>query len=209
MWNYLQWSIIRSIFREHLGLIAVAVLGSVSFLLGSWGLWHVYAVPPTYIIPHTPELFLDKNAEESSTRTAVTVDVSGAVVHPGIYELSDGSRIQDAVLMAGGFQENARLSYIHTELNLAKKLIDQQKIYIPFDGEEKPLAISNREDQASSSINTASREEILAWPGIGEKKVESILAGRPYPSLEDFLERSGVSASFMRDMQEKGMEITL
>lgn len=69
----------------------------------------------------------------------ITVDVSGAVLMPGAYQLSQDSRLQDAILLAGGFANQADRQYIHQQLNLADKLSDQQKIYIPSTGEDIQL----------------------------------------------------------------------
>lgn len=65
----------------------------------------------------------------------ISVDVSGAVLNPGVYKLEMGLRIEDAVKSAGGFSQDANLEYISKSLNMAQKLSDGSKVYVPFEGE--------------------------------------------------------------------------
>ena len=208
MWKRFRWSLFQALIRGHLGLVAVAILGTVSLIVGGVGIWRSFTYTPSYILyPSTNSTEL-KTDQEASTRTVFTVDISGAVVHPGIYELSNGSRVQDVVLMAGGFQAKSDQAYIHRSLNLAKKLVDQEKIYIPFQDDQ---ALSSSASQVSTaySLNGASKSDVLEWIGVGEKRAEQILAERPYKDVEDFLKRSGVASNFIEVMREKGIEMTM
>ncbi|MCD8527086.1 SLBB domain-containing protein [Candidatus Woesebacteria bacterium] len=97
--------------------------------------------------------------------SSVVVDVSGAVQNPGVYSLSPGARVQDALLQANGFLESADQKYIHQQLKLAEKVVDQQKIYIPF-REESPLEVKGESSappsSGSKSINQATLAELDA-----------------------------------------------
>lgn len=57
----------------------------------------------------------------------LVVHVAGAVKAPGVYRLDAGSRVIDAVNTAGGAADGAALDW----LNLASKLADGQKVYVP------------------------------------------------------------------------------
>lgn len=57
----------------------------------------------------------------------IYVYVCGAVEYPEVYELSSDARIVDAIKAAGGFAEDAAMEY----LNLASRVSDGQKIYVP------------------------------------------------------------------------------
>jgi hypothetical protein len=57
----------------------------------------------------------------------IEVDVAGEVASPDVYELERGSRVQEAIAMAGGLTENADAGY----LNQAAVLHDGDKLYVP------------------------------------------------------------------------------
>jgi competence protein ComEA len=143
--------------------------------------------------------------EEKKT---VTVEVSGAVEKPGVFELSGSSRVQEAILQAGGFSNKADLEFIHRRLNLASMLSDQGKIYIPFQGESSPESTSGKSSSlptpsaTQKTINTATEKDLQEVSGIGEVRAKQIIAGQPYSSREDFLERSQLSATLANSVLE-------
>ena len=55
------------------------------------------------------------------------VDIKGEVLHPGVYEFSCESRVQEVIKKAGGFTEEAD----ETKINLAQKITDQMQMIIP------------------------------------------------------------------------------
>lgn len=63
----------------------------------------------------------------TATQALVTVQLSGAVLHPGVYTLSAASRVSDAVELAGGTSDTANVE----NLNLARRLKDGEAIIIP------------------------------------------------------------------------------
>ena len=71
----------------------------------------------------------------TATEVLILVDVRGAVAKPGVYTLPAGSRVQDALTLAGDLLRNAETRNI----NLARKLNDGEQIYIPAEGEATPL----------------------------------------------------------------------
>lgn len=97
----------------------------------------------------------------------IVVHVKGAVENSGVYELSAGSRIFDAIEAAGGFSADAD----REKLNLAEILEDGQQITV----------FSESDKQAQSelvNINTATLMEIMTLPGIGESYAEKIIEYR-------------------------------
>src|SRR5688572_30589471 len=75
------------------------------------------------------------NPAQVSSGREVKVDISGAVVNPGVYSLSSEARVEDAIKKAGGVTEDANPEYLSKSINLAQKISDGMKIYIPFEGE--------------------------------------------------------------------------
>jgi len=66
----------------------------------------------------------------------ITVDIAGAVQKPGVYTLKAGTRMAEAIDKAGGFTASADAAWIAKTMNLAAKLHDEEKIYIPEKGEK-------------------------------------------------------------------------
>ena len=122
------------------------------------------------------------------------VYISGQVYSPGIYELVLGDRVVDAVNMAGGLSKQADLD----KINLAKKVNDEEKIYIPAIGEEIPFSVdveTNSQESGKININVASSADLESLPGIGEVIAGRIIEYRKtnkFNSIEDILEVSGI-----------------
>lgn len=135
-----------------------------------------------------------------ASEDTITVYVCGAVVQEGVYELPAGSRISDALLMAGGYDENALNGYV----NLAERLEDGERIYFPDYQELEELGIvpiSSTESSESGlvNINTADAEMLKTLPGIGDAKAADIIAYREehgaFSSIEDIKNVSGIGES--------------
>lgn len=135
-----------------------------------------------------------------ASEDTITVYVCGAVVQEGVYELPTGSRISDALLMAGGYDENA----LHGYVNLAERLEDGERIYFPDYQELEELGIvpiSSTESSESGlvNINTADAEMLKTLPGIGDAKAADIIAYREehgaFSSIEDIKNVSGIGES--------------
>ncbi len=129
----------------------------------------------------------------------ISVDVSGAVIEPGVYRLKEGSRIEEAVKAAGGFSQNANTEYISKYLNMAQKISDGSKIYVPSQGENEANVqtgqVSGVSTQAKININTASQSELEALPGIGPVTASKIISDRPYQKIEELISKKVVSRS--------------
>ncbi len=130
-------------------------------------------------------------AQESEV-TIVLVDVKGAVVTPGVYEVSANGRVKDVIQKAGGFLEEAD----QAQLNLAGKVIDEMMIYVPIKGETTVAAGSVTAESGLISINTADLIELQELPGIGPAKAEAIIQYReengPFSASEDLQNISGI-----------------
>lgn len=140
-------------------------------------------------------------------KKAISVDVSGAVSRPGVYQLKDGSRIEDAIKAAGGFSEDANQEYISKSLNMAQKLSDGSKVYIPVagdqgkttPGESKPTPGVN----GTVNINNATQAELEALPGIGPVTASKIISDRPYQTIDDLLSKKVVSQSVFTKIKDQ------
>lgn len=148
----------------------------------------------------------------SPTPELLVVYVSGAVKRPGVYELSPGSRLVDAVQTAGGFLISAQTSSI----NLAKKLRDGEQVYIPGQdqvptpeltiGDGGLLFTPTPPVSQMVDINTASAEQLEQLPGIGpttaNKIIEYRMANGPFTKAEDLLKVAGIGPTILAEIRE-------
>ena len=197
------------------------------------------------------EIVIEKkevNLEKKTEKINIKVDIKGYVEKEGVYELSNDSRVLDAINKAGGLKKGANTDYI----NLSKKIVDEmiiiiysddeinkfkkedkQIIYIEYKcdcpdnindscitkedvvntngvEEEKKEEVkeetkdsqdnnSKEEDKTLVSINTATKDELMTLPGIGESKADNIIKYREehgkFEHLEDIKKVSGIGDS--------------
>ncbi len=116
----------------------------------------------------------------------LVVDIGGEVARPGVYKLSSGARVEEALAAAGGITSDADINYIEKYLNRAMRLLDGQKIYIPrIDAENAQSSRLN----AQLNINTASQKELEGLPGIGSERAGKIISNRPYQNISELLSK--------------------
>lgn len=146
-------------------------------------------------------------AKENTTK--ISIDIEGAVISPGVYELNSSARIKDALAAAGGLSEKADRDYVSKALNLAQKLADGVKIYIPSIGEKIEASVSNVSTVTNSSnpsgsinINSASQSQLEALPGIGPVTAGKIINGRPYTDINELLSRKIVGSSVFSKIKD-------
>lgn len=145
----------------------------------------------------------DREEEKTNPEMeTIMVDIKGAVVKEGVYQLQRNSRVTDAIQIAGGLRDDADPNAI----NLAQKLSDEAILYVARKGENK-LIIDSQGQQSSSieqggqrdqkvNINKATIEDLRKIPGIGEKRAQEILDARDskggFKSIDDLLTISGI-----------------
>ncbi|WP_073997758.1 ComEA family DNA-binding protein [Anaerococcus urinomassiliensis] len=149
----------------------------------------------------------DENVEIDEMK----VYISGEIGKEGVYEFEDGDRLDDLIKKAGGLTENANAK----DLNLAMKLEDEMKIYIPSIYEVSsddandtiPIITSDSNDSSKNKvdINKASKEELMTLPNIGDKRADSILEYREsnkFESIEDLKNVNGIGEKFYQSLKD-------
>lgn len=162
-----------------------------------------------------------EKALQSEQVQNVVVYLCGAVENAGVYELPEGSRVVDAIRMAGGLT----LMADETCVNQARILVDGEQIYI-WTMEEKSAyqrgenvtvpeaaegtAFSESSGKAGSglvNLNTASQEELTTLPGIGDAKAAAIIAYRQehggFSAAEELKNVSGIGDATYEKLKDR------
>ena len=136
--------------------------------------------------------------------SVVLVDVKGAVVAPGVYEINSNGRVKDVIKKAGGFLEDAD----QVQLNLASKVVDEMVIYVPIVGEVTSSSVSEKPSVESQlvSINSADLNELQELPGIGPAKAEAIVQFREdnggFTAIEELMNISGIGEKTFEKLKD-------
>ena len=171
-------------------------------------------------------------AEVSQKPEEIYVDVSGAVVSPGVYCLDAGSRIFQAIEAAGGCTTEAA----PVCLNQAAELSDGQKVYVPTVQEAEDVAagaggnagnlwdlgtqssvtgqtsegtgqVSEDTGTGKVNINTADKELLTTLPGVGSSKADAILAYRQdqggFSSIEGIMNVEGIKEGVFARIKDR------
>ncbi|MFZ5437695.1 MAG: SLBB domain-containing protein [Patescibacteria group bacterium] len=179
--------------------LASSIVGGVVFVYG----FYVLLVERSQVPQCSLEMLNNQNELLVSQLPQITVEVTGAVNHPGVWQFDRTSRVGEALKQAGGFSVQADAEFIAKNLNLASLLKDGDKIYVPFIW-EKDLKVENQlgaETKNLISINQASLKELVSLPGIGESRAQAIIENRPYLQLDDLVTKAGISHSIFNELK--------
>ena len=151
-----------------------------------------------------------ENDQGDKNEGMVTVDIKGAVKKPGVYQLKSSSRVQDALLKAGGMTDEADLKSI----NQAQKLVDEAVVYVAKVGENVVDVTTNTNASTSTSqakaglvnLNTATEADFQTISGIGQKRAQDIIAYREangkFKSVDDLKNVTGIGAKTLEKLKE-------
>jgi competence protein ComEA len=142
--------------------------------------------------------------EAASTSATLTVDIEGAVKHPGVYRLPVSSRIEEAIIAAGGLSADADIQTIAQTINRAAKVVDGAKIFLPKKGNDAVEASSEAPSVSgvtTISVNSASQSQLEELSGVGPVTAQKIIDGRPYQTLEELVSKKAVSQSLFEKIK--------
>ncbi len=175
-------------------ILLAALAGSLCLVgFGGWLLAAPAPNPETAALPGLTSLGSTGTSGSASPTGTLVVDVEGAVARPGIIELPAGSRVADALRLAGGYTDTTDLAAAAATLNLAAPLTDGAQVLVPAIG-ANPAGGSVAPGGGGGlvDLNSATPEELDALPGIGPVTVQKIVAARterPFATLEEAVER--------------------
>lgn len=140
------------------------------------------------------------------TTAMLTVHAAGAVASPGVYAVGTSARVADVLTAAGGVLPEADVD----RLNLASKVADGDRIYVPREGESFDVAVvggsagggggSARPESGPPAgpidLNTATLDQLDTLPGIGPATAQAIVTYRTrqgrFRSVTELLEVPGI-----------------
>ncbi len=158
----------------------------------------------------------DENAIEDEPKEIkkIVVCITGEILNPGTYEMPLGARVKDLVDMAGGLKDSSDIA----RLNLARKLIDEDMIFIPQKALTHEQTIENSNvsqiksithqsnDLSKINLNTATIAELDSIPGIGKVTAEKIIQFREqkgfFSSIEQLMEVDRIGETTFNKIKE-------
>lgn len=199
---------VNTYFCKYKKYLLISIIVLVLLLFGGIYLVHASSMSENEI---DDEVIIKEEVEvpilnADDIQEKVLVDIKGAVVSPGVYQLDVGCSVQDAINMAGGLLENANTKVI----NLSKRVFDEMVIIVYTNEDiekyqKEPDVITEfvyielpcecpdtmndacidtgKETNGSSqsgliSINKATKEQLMTLTGIGASKAEAIIKYR-------------------------------
>lgn len=163
-------------------------------------------------------------ASKAAQAKTVRVQVSGAVLEPGIYDVPASCRVEEAIASAGGMTENADSERV----NLVRKVRDGMQIRVPVQKAARTGRTQRKSAQAKSGlgesasgksgsakagsgmmqsvrINSAGVSELQQLPGIGpalaQRIVETRNSGR-FSSADDLLRVPGIGKAKLAKLRD-------
>jgi competence protein ComEA len=140
------------------------------------------------------------------------VYLAGAVNRPGIVHLAEGARLVDAIEGAGGARADADLARV----NLAERVVDGTRVYVPTVGEDPPAPVAPEGGGTSGGgegggapldLNHATEDQLDALPGIGPATAAAIVAHRrdhgSFQSVDDLLQVRGIGPAKLESLRSQ------
>jgi competence protein ComEA len=202
--------------KANLLLVVISVLGVVFLFVGLISFLNKPKAQIEFENAENNRTDRSNPSTSSGPSGTIFVDVSGEVAKPGLYELPVESRIADALEKAGGMTEKADRDYVSQTVNLAQKLEDGSKLFIPSKTTQIMGAqttgstglttigssqTSYHSNSSTVNINKASVQELDKLPGIGAVRAQKIIDNRPYSEKRDLVIKKVVTQKIFDDIE--------
>ena len=134
------------------------------------------------------------------------VDVSGAVLRPGLYRLPDGARVNDALVKAGGATRKADLTLV----NRAAPVTDGEQVLVPVKASAATPAAATGSSSPSPTapvhLNSATPAQLDALPGVGPATAQRIIdyrtANGAFKSVDELDAVSGIGPAKLAELRD-------
>ena len=193
------------IFRKYWIPIILGILGLIFLGYGLIGLMASKS---------SDEFVLDKNFNNKDIKfpkeEAIVVDIEGAIISPGVYNLPKDARVKDLLVKAGGLSQTADRIWFAKNINLASKLSDGGKIYVPSQSEVKSgspsvegVSTGITSNSGLININTASSSQLDSLSGVGPVTAAKIIQNRPYQTINDLTSKKIIGSKVFSQIKDK------
>ncbi len=184
------------------------ILGGLGIFLLGVGIFSTVALS---LKNQSSDIEIISDQEEQTSE--ICVHIAGAVEAPGLYKLASDARINDALVASGGLNAEADREWFNQSVNLAQKLSDGAKLYIPFKGEASPIPregiVAGQQtnifvdSQGKINLNTATLDQLDSLPGIGPAYAQRIIDARPFSSAEELKNISGIGEKTFEKIKDQ------
>lgn len=199
---------------EKLALVVVAVAMAAGSVM--WAIRWTRA-RQCNVIAGDPAMAAEEG-ERAQGSSEIIIYIAGAVARPGVYRMSAGSRVFEAIERAGGTLNEASLG----SLNLAAPLTDGEMLQIPA-GIETDVTVHasgshaapdtgtgagrSRSSDVKVNVNTANARLLECLPGIGPSLATRIIDYRqkngPFQSIEQLMSVPGIGPKKFADLKDR------
>lgn len=206
------------------GRVAGVIVGTVMALVAGWWLLQPPAPPIEDSLPLASAAAVPTSSSPAATSSSTSagdgqpsgtagemlVHVAGQVLSPGVYRLSEGDRVIDAVDRAGGALRRADLDAV----NLAAPVIDGMQVFIPTRGDRPvtgapgsgPTAGGAAPGAGPVDLNRADAAALDLLPGIGPATADAIVRHRdvngPFATVDDLLAVPGIGPAKLEALRD-------
>jgi competence protein ComEA len=138
-------------------------------------------------------------SESNLVESQIFVHVAGEVKRPGLYGLDFGSRVEDAIELAGGMTKSA----FEQSVNLARMVSDGEQIVVL----DKSQVSSGGISSTFISLNNATQEQLESLPGVGPALAQRIADYRAnigsFSDLSQLREVSGIGEKLFAKISQQ------
>lgn len=185
--------------RIGIGAVIVLVMAALAITVGIGIVRGATAPVDEVVIGPTP-------ARSATNPSELYVHVSGAVRAPGLYVLSPGARVVDAIAAAGGYTEDADRDAV----NLARTLDDGEQLAVAREGEAPPTTATGQGSAGTGGsrvdLNTADATLLETLPRIGPALAARIIGWRDenggFTSIDDLLAVPGIGDKMLESLRD-------
>lgn len=186
--------------KEHgfiIGIIAIVIIGAFFYFFNQ-------------TTDHQDDNTVYDNYEtKTEEKTYMYIDIKGQIDNPGVYKVESDTRLYQLIYKAGGLTGLAD----EAAINLSLILIDQNVIYIPSYEDEFPALGLIIEEPITSgvteliNINTATQEQLMILPGIGESTANTIIDYRTtnglFETTENIVDVPGIGEATYENIKTR------